>query len=824
MNRTFVALTLASLLGVGGWVALPARGQTTEEPNLTEEEQAQLEEAARLNREAIELYEQGRYGEAEPLFRQALEMYKRLLGEEHPSVATSLNNLAELYRSQGKYEEAELRYRQALEMYKRVLGEEHPSVATSLNNLALLYRSQGKYEEAELRYRQALEMLKRLLGEEHPHVATSLNNLAALYENQGKYEEAELRYRQALEMLKRVLGEEHPHVATSLNNLAALYQSQGRYEEAELRYRQALEMYKRVLGEEHPSIANNLNNLAVLYQSQGRYGEALNFFEAGVQVEEYNLKQNLIAGSERQKQAYLNTLSWTRNTTIALHLHQAPNNAKAARLAFTTLSQRKGRLLDFFTQTRNILRQQLDRQSQTLLDRLNANYRQLSNLTLNPSQNLSTNNYRTQIDTLNQQIQDLEDQIGRRSREFRQITQPITLAAIQKRLPQDSALVEFVQYSHEGNQHYAAYILTPEGNPQGIDLGEVEALDRKLIQLRFSLQDPKTNLSQVQDIAREVHRQILTPLYPHLGNAKHLLISPDGNLNTIPFESLIDENGNYLLETHTLTYLTSGRDLFRLHSPDASLAPDAPLTPPVIMGNPDFNNPGELLATLPSREFALPETRSPQQLNAQTWGLPPIPETETEAIAIADLLNVSPLLKTQASEETLKQIDRPSILHIATHGFFREKPPSNNPGDNPLLWSGLVLAGMKSEGGIEDGLLTALETTGLRLDGTQLVVLSACDTGLGGVARGEGIYGLRRALVIAGAESQVMSLWKVSDRATQELMVAYYQNLKENNAGRSEGLREIKLKMVRGEMNEDYKHPYYWASFIPSGNWSPMQF
>ena len=230
--------------------------------------------ATSLNNLAALYDAQGRYEEAEPFLLEALEMNKRMLGEEHPSVATSIHWLAFLYYRQGRYEKAEPLYIEALEMYKKLLGEEHPDVARSLNNLAALYRSQGRYSEAEPLYVEALAMRKKLLGEEHPDVATSMNDLANLYKSQGRYEEAEPLYVKALEMYKQLLGEEHPDVATSLNNLALLYKSQGRYERAEPLYVEALEMYKKLLGEEHPYVATSLNNLALLYDSQGRYEEA----------------------------------------------------------------------------------------------------------------------------------------------------------------------------------------------------------------------------------------------------------------------------------------------------------------------------------------------------------------------------------------------------------------------------------------------------------------------------------------------------------------------------------------------------------------------
>ncbi|MEH2113861.1 tetratricopeptide repeat protein [Nostoc sp.] len=230
--------------------------------------------AESLNNLAALYVSQGRYSEAEPLFIQALALRRQLLEEEHPDIAESLNNLALLYYSQGRYNEAEPLYIQALALRRQLLEEEHPSVALNLNNLALLYYSQGRYSEAEPLYTQALALYRNLLGEEHPSVALNLNNLALLYYSQGRYSEAEPLLIQALVLRCKLLGEEHPSVATSINNLAYLYQAQGRYSEAEPLYIQALALWRQLLGEEHPDVATSLNNLALLYDSQGRYSKA----------------------------------------------------------------------------------------------------------------------------------------------------------------------------------------------------------------------------------------------------------------------------------------------------------------------------------------------------------------------------------------------------------------------------------------------------------------------------------------------------------------------------------------------------------------------
>ncbi len=235
---------------------------------------------------------QGLYSSAETWCKQCLEICQFRLGNSHPYVATSLNNLANVYYSQGRYKEAEPLQQQALEMRKQLLGDSHSDIATSLNNLAELYRVQGNYEEAKSLCQRALEMRKYCLGNKHPKVAESLNNLATLCRTQRCYKEAEFLLRQALEMRRELLGDNHPDVAASLNNLAVLYHTQGCYKEAEFLLRQALEMRRELLGDNHPDVAASLNNLAVLYRTQGCYKEAEPLYLEALQILSQNLEQD----------------------------------------------------------------------------------------------------------------------------------------------------------------------------------------------------------------------------------------------------------------------------------------------------------------------------------------------------------------------------------------------------------------------------------------------------------------------------------------------------------------------------------------------------
>ncbi len=230
-------------------------------------------EADQLNDEVVRLSRIGKYGEALPIAERAVSLFEKALGPDHPDVATSLNNLAQLYSSQGRYAEAEPLYRRSHGIREKALGPDQPEVATSLNDLASLYKSQGRYAEAEPLYKRSLALRQKALGPDHPDVGTSLNNLAVLYESQGRYAEAEPLYKRSLALREKALGTEHPHVGTSLNNLALFYRTQMRYAEAEPLYKRAMTIADTVFGPQSPNFGTSLNNLAELHLNQGRYAE-----------------------------------------------------------------------------------------------------------------------------------------------------------------------------------------------------------------------------------------------------------------------------------------------------------------------------------------------------------------------------------------------------------------------------------------------------------------------------------------------------------------------------------------------------------------------
>src|SRR6266508_3805802 len=810
-------------------------------------------DTARSLNNLADLYQyRGKYVNAEPLYRRALDIREKTLGKDHPDTARSLNNLADLYQYQGKYVEAEPLYKRALDIREKALGKDHPDTATILNNLADLYQYRGKYVEAEPLHKRALDIREKALGKDHPNTALSLNNLAGLYLEQGKYVEAEPLYKRALDIRENALGKDHPDTATSLNSLALLYASQGKYVEAEPLYKRALDIREKALGKDHPYTANSLDNLAVLYTAKGELVQAVKFQSLANAASERNLARILVIGSERQNLAYLATFSEQSDRTVSLHLQSAPDDPTPRNLAATLILQRKGRALDATSQNLNALRSRFNAEDQALLDRLTDTRSQIARLVLGGPQKMTAEQYQARIKELEDQADKDEADISRRSDEFRAQSLPVTLEAVRAAIPSDSALIEFASYrpfnakatrgdEAYGQPRYVAYVLRHEGEIEWKELGEAKAIDTAIAALRKALRDPKR--VDVKRLARFVDAKVFQPVRPLLGDVSRLLISPDGSLNLVPFAALVDEGRRYAVERYSISYLTSGRDLLRLQVARESRGG------PLVVAAPDFGRRSQVEAARlgkQEKDASGGEVKAESARSAiKELFFPPLPYAEREGEALRELLPDATLLtKGQATKAALGQVRSPKLLHIATHSFFLEDQQLSSAGErgaqaltddperalqrlegrgvrieSPLLRSGLALAGANEHKEDDNGTLTALEVTGLNLWGTKLVALSACDTGVGEVKNGDGVHGLRRALVLAGAETLVMSLWAVSDKATRELMVAYYGRLKQGQ-GRGEALRRVQLEMLK---NVNRRHPYHWASFIQSGEWANLE-
>lgn len=670
----------------------------------------------------------------------------------------------------------------------------------------------------------------------------------------------------------------------------------GRYDEAiplaerqTFLYQRALRLYKEHRGTEDTLVAFSLNDLAELYKAKGDYGKAVEVTMQSEQIFEDKMNFEFLSDTEDKKQSYLNFLSGRTNATVSLHVLSAPANPSAAQLSLTTILRRKGRALDAMSGQIAVLRRRAISKDLNLLRRLTAARGRLATLQAPGTGPLtlkalrkSTGAERTTVKTrraevarLKAEVEKLEGDVSRSSSaEFRSQAQPITLEAVRQAIPADAALVEIYSYlpinpsyrpfrsfklkagtgvKRFSAARYVAYVLLRDSSvPQFVELGEAALIDSEVGRLRAALKDPRRQ--DVKTPARALDERVMRPVRELLGPVRRLFLSPDGALNLIPFAALVDENGQFLIEKYSLSYLTSGRDLLRLRQQSA------PPTPALVIANPSFDLTAANGNQSGRRITEGATGRRSGDFSQAHWSQ--LKGTAEEARALRTILiGARFIVEEQATEMALKHIVRPRILHVATHGFFlpdqpvaataetrglilggESKESEFVPQENPLLRSGLILAGANNgwSGSGEDGILTALEVSGLDLWGTRLVALSACETGVGDVRNGAGVYGLRRALVLAGSETQIMSLWQVSDTATRDLMIAYYKLL-ESGASRTEALRQIQLVMLYegklqdggsqrdllnshlGAVKQNRSHPFYWAAFISSGAWTNLE-
>lgn len=782
-----------------------------------------------MSRSRLALLDQraGQRLKAETGLREALPLLERSLGSTHPWYLLSLVTLANLRQSAGDLEQAEQINRDALATIERTGQTGTLLEATLTNNLADALRAKSDNAAAESLFRKSLTIGESVIGSDSLFVATALQNLGIMARERKEYDSALAYYNRALSIRERLLGHDHPSVAGILTNLANVYRATGNDEKALDIHFRALNMWEKSVGPYGRETLLVVGNIARTYAGAGDIENALKFQRRADAILEMQLGLYVATGSERQKLAFVRNEADRTDRTISLNLKQAPDNPDAASLATLVLLQRKGRVQDAMTDLFAAARQRVTSpDDQLLMDELKEIDASLARIALGGGRP-GAPDVRKSVAEIESRKERLEATLSERSAEFRAGVRPVTVEAVQAAIPADAVLIEFAVFrpfdpeaernaEAYGRAHYAAYLVSKHGAPIGVDLGAVEDIDPLVIAMRKALRDPVN--TDVKARARALDERIMRPLRALLTGATRLLISPDGGLNLVPFEALVDEHGRYLIERFATTYLTSGRDLLRMQT--------APVAPgkPVIVADPLFGEPATVSASR-GQSSAADGVRS-VTVGADLSGLyfAPLLGSALEGRAIKALFPEATLLTgRRATKSTIAQLSAPSILHIASHGFFLEDDASGGSesviAQNPLLRSGLALAGANLSANGGEGILTALEAAGLNLWGTSLVTLSACDTGVGDVRNGEGVYGLRRAFMLAGAETLVMSLWPVSDAVARDTMVAYYARLR-SGAGRGDALRQAKLSILR---RPALRHPYYWGGFIQSGDWTRLR-
>ncbi len=858
----------------------------------------------------------GNYAAAEPFYQKSLEVREAKLGAEHPDVAETQNELGTLYKRRGAYPLAEARYRQALAIREKKLPPTDPRIAESLGDLAGLYEILGDHKAAEPPLRRALELRQKSLGPDSPEVADSLGQLALLEQARNNFDAAETLlkqalgirekklgaahpsvaescvalgdlalakrdaktageyYQRALLLRQKALGEDHPLVGDCLARQAYLARLRGDFAVAEPLFVRVRDLREKALGKGHPDYAEALIGLATVAQGKGQPAEALKNLEQALDIYETILNSLSGASNESRVDAFLRSVRTQEDIIYSLLAEQSPSEATVI-LATKTALLRKGRSVDEAADTSRALFESLGPEEKQKLAVLRDLRTRRADLALSGSGIYPAELYQRLLKEMQETEEKQQEELIQSSPTLRQRLNHVganqVLAEVQKTLPADAALYEVLAYRQfdfhptpqkpqlgPGPLRYAALVLLPEGKPQAFDLGPGAVIDEAVADLLSALTDEE---SDWQPFAKKLGELVLKPVAAALTGRTRYYVAPDGQLNLVPFAVLPGDKG-LLIDHVELTYLTSGRDFLRRPAPSK----EPPRATVALLADPQF-------AVAVKDAEAAPAASRGLFRGIPIDRVPPLPGTREEAKAIEKLLKKVDLKAYYGSEVSKKEflsIERPGILHIATHGLFigenkgggesarglvveddsppkgetKSKPqdapkpaasavgatvasgPRNAYGDNPLLSSMLVLAGAETANKIVpekrdpilgNGLVTALEMASMNLWGTQLVVLSACETGRGDVSNlGQGVYGLRRAVMVAGAETLLTSLWKVDDKATRDLMTKYYQNLLKGG-GRGQAMREAALSLRKKR-----SHPKYWAPFIAIGRSSPL--
>ena len=806
------------------------------------------------------MHKQGRYVEALNYSKELVPAGEKAFGKDHPNVAIFLDNLAQEYVNLGDYTKAEPICKRSLAIREKVLGPEHPAVSSSLNNLAILYEILGNYAKAESLHKRALANTEKVLGPEHPDVTPSLNNLAHLYYNLGDYTKAVPLLKRSLAIREKAFGPEHSSVSTSLNNLARMYHSLGDYTKAESLYIRSLAIREKAIGPEHPSMSTSLNNLAWLYAASDNFSRAHDLVKKAQQIDDKLIDQVMGFTNEAQKMKFLSIISGNLHVFISLVNQYLSSNLLARKDAIDVWLKRKGVILQAQKRFQEALIYSDDPEVVNAFQALAKTRARLSQIAFRGPGKEGVETYKKWVTDLEARKGRLEARLSQLSHAFA-VQKKIAMAdseTVAMALPKDSALLEFARikrfnFKAKGKEkqwlapRYLVFVLhAGKGDRVGmIDLGDAINIDKAIAEFKKEISNTKKiRGTGVIEASRKIYDLVFAKIKKELGDVKNIFISPDGNLNLIPFEVLQSSRGRFLTEDFTFNYLAAGRDVLRF----GEIKEKGNIS--LLIGDPDFDlentDKDSTITRLALRRKS--EIDPNQSMDMRGFQFTRIPGTREEVQAIYDFFGdkqAELYIDKEALEEVLYSRDAPSILHIATHGFFLRDleladiasesldrgivvHPLNAPSasgkkakmNNPLLLSGIVLAGANNaiqSGDTErsDGIVTAEKILGLRLRGTDMVVLSACDTGLGEVKAGEGVYGLRRAFLQAGTRSLVMSLWSVPDVETKELMVEFYKNIKSRKMNRCKALRLAALremKIVEERYGTD--NPLFWGAFI----------
>jgi CHAT domain-containing protein/Tfp pilus assembly protein PilF len=802
----------------------------------------------------------GHYSTAEKLYDEAGKLLRQQLGDQHPAYAAFLNNRAALYAQIGNVAMAEADYRKSLELKRKQNGPNALTIGASLRNLARLVYARNR-EEGEKLFQEDVDLYARNPKPPAFDYASALLGLAEAQRNRSDLAAARATLEHASGIVAKGLGTKHPLYAAVLRDLGRVQDSAHEYPQAEQSLRQAIAIVEETQGANHPDLAQYLELLAAVYEEAGEYAKAEPLYRRSLDISDGALADMLTIGSERNKAAVLANLEDPIPRLIAFQSKARSTTARA--LAFEAVTRRKGRILDAVHDWGQTLRDSADasvrqrfNQRETMVEceaslTIALGYRDLKPAVVGtcalPGTELAgryerlLHELRTNwtdargkqalqaVGVLRQHIDTLQAVLSREIPQLASVLRPARLEDIRSHLEPDERLIEFVEYRNR----YGAFVLS-HADLRWADLGPAGPIDLAVQDLfgaanDWSVARARSEKRSADSAAQTAHDAVealssklapaLSPIWQGAG-IHRLRIAPDGMLNLVPFSALSDGHGHFLVERFATSYVSAGRDLSAPESPANAAANSI------------------IIAVSPGAGAKLSGTKpSSGTLTASAFRADRLERLANAEVEASDVQRWFPhaqvLGEGEATEQRIKQLHRPALLHIVGHGIVRGNEDCRSTPGSPgcqlaaldpaarvMSLSAIVLEEAYGRGAAssQDGLLTALELQSLDLQGTEMLVLSQCRMADGVPSSGEGVFGMRRAAVIAGVKTSVAPLWKVNDAAQQKLMARFYRELSAGK-GRAEALREAQLQLLKNPRTASFLE---WAPVILSGDPGPL--
>jgi tetratricopeptide (TPR) repeat protein len=788
-----------------------------------------------LNNLAVIYISLGRLSDALPLFEKGYRLRSQVLGKKHPDTLRSFGNLAAIYQDLGRLEEALPLFEKSYDLFKEVLGEKHPDTLKSLNNLARIYQDLGRLSEALPLFEKGYRLYKKILGEKNIQTLWNISNLSIIYKYLGKLSEALPLSEKGYRLYTEELGENHPDTLRSMSILAGIYQDLGRLSEALPLYKKAYHLSKEKLGEQHSATIADRSNLAHAYVEQGETNQAIKHFEKLVEGVE-NLRSGDFSAENRQSLFK----KWVAGyfELSDLYIDQSrPQDAfrlaemSKARTLLESLAAKLAAQQSGLTATEQQKLQDFEASDAFLNNRIAKAWeenRLEEKITLETEKN-----------QLVKKLNQFHHELMAKYPKYAQLSNVQIIGAKEgaKFLPKNAVLISYLV---EGN-HILAFTLQTNGKLTTYDLGKMPNLEKDLEDYRLGLapiQDSSRGQKQVctstrnqivrfcrskrkqetQALGKQLGKRLLEPLKNIIKDKPHWIISPSGALALIPFETLRFEGEKQpVIAQHQISYVQSLSILAMLQKRDKAYKGISNRGSLLAMGSP-FYEKTTTTSNPSTTDFKIARQlvmrggdygRAFEQLNLKWKNLPGALEELSQLEKLFKETKPHIYKQAQATEAKLQTLNQQGLLAqhrylvFSAHGYLSD--------DVPAL-SSIVLGQVNNSKGI-DGYVTAGEWPGYDLK-SDLMVLSACETGLGEVVGGEGVMGLPYAFYVAGNKNTILTLWSISDKVTAEFITSFFRKLKAGR-GQVEALTATKREFLN--KGKPYNNPKYWAAFVLYG-------